>query len=146
MRDAATAFDELLAANARYAEDFGLGHLEARAAAGLAVITCFDSRIEPLQMLGLEPGDAKILRTAGAGVNDDVLRSLELATTALGVDRIAVIPHTECAAPGVSTQTLVDDVQRILDHPGIGDHVVVTGMRYDVKSGRLEQLVPPRRA
>src|SRR5215218_9753706 len=55
-----------------------------------------DSRIDPLRMLGLAPGDAKILRNAGARVTDDVLRTLVLATYLLGVDRVMVIAHTNC--------------------------------------------------
>jgi carbonic anhydrase len=70
--------------------------LQARAAKGLAVLTCIDSRIEPLAMLGLRPGDAKILRNAGARVTDDVLRTLVLASYLLGVDRAMVIAHTHC--------------------------------------------------
>ena len=72
----AKGFDDLLSANAGYAARFRGARLEGRAARGLAVITCMDSRIEPLQMLGLSNGDAKILRNAGARVTDDVLRTL----------------------------------------------------------------------
>ena len=95
MADDAT-FDDVLAANAAYARDFRLAGLEPSAARGLAVLTCMDSRIEPLTMLGLEPGDAKILRNAGARVTDDVLRTLVLASFLLGVDRAMVVAHTKC--------------------------------------------------
>ena len=71
MTRSADPFRDLLAANAEYVKTFNLGHLEAFAARGLAVVTCFDSRIEPLQMMGLQPGDAKILRVAGGRINDD---------------------------------------------------------------------------
>src|SRR3954469_16249239 len=91
-----TAFEDVLAANAAYVEDFRLAGLPARAARGLAVLTCIDSRIEPLGMLGLGPGDAKILRNAGARVTDDVLRTLVLASYLLGVERLMVIAHTNC--------------------------------------------------
>ena len=86
----------MLAANESYARDFRLAGLQPRAARGLAVLTCIDSRIEPLKMLGLAPGDAKILRNAGARVTDDVLRTLVLATYLLGVDRAMVVAHTNC--------------------------------------------------
>ena len=89
-------FDDVLAANTMYARSFGLAGLPARAARGLAVVTCIDSRIEPLALLGLAPGDAKILRNAGARVTDDVLRTLVLASYLLGVDRAMVIAHTDC--------------------------------------------------
>ena len=79
------AFEDVLDANARYAAKYQDEGKPGRAARGLAVVTCMDSRIEPLQMLGLERGDAKILRNAGARVTDDVLRTLVLAVALLGV-------------------------------------------------------------
>src|SRR6478609_5193461 len=90
------AFADILEANRAYAAEFRLAGLRPEAARGLAVVTCIDSRIEPLDLLGLVPGDAKILRNAGARVTDDALRSLVLAVHLLGVDRIAVIAHTRC--------------------------------------------------
>src|SRR6188508_2567749 len=72
-----------------------------------------DSRIDPLAVLGLEPGDAKILRNAGARVTDDVVRSLALVVAALGVSRVAVIAHTDCAvakATDAELRSLVADV------------------------------------
>jgi carbonic anhydrase len=99
-----TGFDDLLAANRTYAERFTSAGLKGRAAKGLAVVTCMDSRIEPLQMLGLSKGDAKILRNAGARVTDDVLRTLVLAVHLLGVDRVMVVAHTECRMATVSDE------------------------------------------
>src|SRR5438270_10040780 len=90
-------FDDVLTANAAYSEKFVDPGRPGKAARGLAVITCMDSRIEPLAMLGLRPGDAKILRNAGARVTDDVLRTLVLAHHLLGVERAMVIAHTDCA-------------------------------------------------
>jgi carbonic anhydrase len=90
-------FDDLLRANESYTTEFSLVGLAGRAAKGFALVTCMDSRIEPLTMLGLVPGDAKILRNAGGRVTDDTLRSLILATNFLGVDRIAIMQHTDCA-------------------------------------------------
>ncbi|CAN5447081.1 hypothetical protein BH23ACT7_BH23ACT7_25390 [soil metagenome] len=77
-------FADVLSANAAYAQQFDLGGLPGRAARGLAIVTCMDTRIEPLRMLGLRPGDAKILRNAGGRVTDDVLRTLVLAVHLLG--------------------------------------------------------------
>jgi carbonic anhydrase len=160
-------FDDLLAANTRYQRDFALGALEPRAARGLAVVTCIDSRIEPLTMLGLEPGDAKILRNAGARVTDDVLRSLVLATNLLGVDRIAVVPHTNCRmasateaemheaiqeATGHGTdgweflavedmdQVVKDDLQRLRTCPLLPAGVGIGALLYDVRTGSLTPL------
>lgn len=161
-----TNFDDVLAANADYTRDFRLGGLEPIAARGLAVLTCMDSRIEPLTMLGLQPGDAKILRNAGARVTDDVLRTLVLAHYLLGVDRVMVVAHTRCrmagsteedvhaavdAAGGPDTRSmsflvaadqedaLRTDVQRIRSSPYFTG-LSVGGFRYDVDTGRLSQL------
>lgn len=90
-------FEELLAANHRYASGFSLQGIPGAAGKGFGLVTCMDSRIEPLVMLGLSPGDAKILRNAGGRVTSDVLRSLVLATTFLGVEFVAVMHHTDCA-------------------------------------------------
>lgn len=139
----AATFDDVLEANERYARSFTLGDLEARAERGLAIVTCFDSRIEPLAMLGLRPGDAKILRVAGGRVSDDVVNSLNLAIERLGVTRVAVIPHTECAAPNVGPETLERDIRRLVELGELPAGIVVAGMRYDVRTGRVEMVVPP---
>jgi carbonic anhydrase len=159
-------FADVLAANEEYASGFALGGLEPVAARGLAVLTCMDSRIEPLTMLGLRPGDAKILRNAGARVTDDVLRTLVLASYLLGVDRAMVVAHTRCkmaagseeavhtaieSAGGPDTrslaflvteqqeQTVRDDVQRIRSWPYLR-RLQVGGFVYDVDTGRLNQI------
>jgi carbonic anhydrase len=159
-------FADVLAANEDYAGGFALGGLEPVAARGLAVLTCMDSRIEPLTMLGLRPGDAKILRNAGARVTDDVLRTLVLASYLLGVDRAMVVAHTRCkmaagseedvhtaieSAGGPDTrslaflvtdqqeQTVRDDVQRIRSWPYL-QQLNVGGFVYDVDTGRLRQV------
>ncbi len=93
-------FDDLIDANRRYAADFHDQGVSGRAAKGLAVLTCIDSRLDPLAMLGLKPGDAKIIRNAGARVTDDALRSLVVTANMLGVDRICVVQHTDCAMAG----------------------------------------------
>ena len=109
-------FTDVLAANEKYVGDFPLAGLQGRAARGLAVLTCIDSRIEPLAMLGLRPGDAKILRNAGARVTDDVLRTLVLASYLLGVDRAMVIAHTNCRMAAGSE----DDVHIAIREAGTG--------------------------
>ena len=93
-------FDDLLEANRRYRTEFHDSGVEGKAAKGLAVLTCIDSRIDPLAMLGLQAGDAKIIRNAGARVTDDALRSLVLAANLLDVVRVCVVHHTECAMVG----------------------------------------------
>ncbi|MHB8509261.1 MAG: beta-class carbonic anhydrase [Candidatus Dormibacteria bacterium] len=93
-------FDDLLEANRRYRTEFQDSGLTGRAVRGLAVLTCIDSRIDPLAVLGLRPGDAKIIRNAGARVTNDALRSLALAVNLLGVDRVCLMQHTDCAMVG----------------------------------------------
>ena len=159
-------FADVLAANEAYAHDFKLAGLEASAAKGLAVLTCMDSRIEPLTMLGLQPGDAKILRNAGARVTDDVLRTLVLASYLLGVERAMIVAHTKCRmaagdeddvhsavseAGGPDTRSLAflvsgdqeetvrADVQRVRSWPYL-TQLRVGGFLYDVDTGRLTQL------
>jgi len=92
------AFADLLAANAEHASGFALGHLAAPPRRHVAVVTCMDARIDPLSILGLEAGDAHVLRNAGARVTDDVLRSLVKSVNQLEVTRIAVMHHTDCGA------------------------------------------------
>src|SRR6202795_2199690 len=99
-------FDDLLEANRRYRTEFHDSGVEGVAAKGLAVLTCIDSRIDPLAMLGLRAGDAKIIRNAGARVTDGALRSLVLAVHLLGVTRVCVVQHTECAMVGSTDDEL----------------------------------------
>ncbi len=98
--------EDLFAANERYAQHHHTSGQSGRAARGIAVVTCMDSRIEPLAMLGLVPGDAKILRNAGAQVTPDVLRSLVLAVNLLDVRRILLIQHTDCRMTSASDAEL----------------------------------------
>jgi carbonic anhydrase len=93
-------FDDLLEANRHYRTEFHDPGVAGTAAKGLAVLTCIDSRIDPLAMLGLRAGDAKIIRNAGGRVTGDSLRSLVLAANLLGVNRVCVVQHTECAMVG----------------------------------------------
>lgn len=156
-------FDDLLAANVKFAETFEDSALTGRAARGLAVVTCMDSRIDPLGLLGLKPGDAKILRNAGARVTDDVLRTLVLAVYVLGVDRVLVMPHTDCgmskvtdpdvheltARRGIDTRSLdfhtvpdqgaalKHDLTRIKTSPFLPQDMPVGGAIYDVHTGKL---------
>jgi carbonic anhydrase len=160
------AFADVLLANGEFTKDYGFASLSGKAAKGLAVVTCMDSRIDPLQMLGLKPGDAKILRNAGARATDDVLRTLVLARYLLGVDRVMIVAHTNCRmaggteadvhaaiadAGGPDTRSitfltaeyqdaaLVEDVQRVRSWPYLSD-LVVAGFLYHLDSGKLEPI------
>lgn len=132
-------FDDVLAANEEYSRRFALGGLTGRAGKGLAVLTCMDSRIEPLQMLGLVPGEAKILRNAGARIDDGVIAALALAHERLNVTRAMVVAHTDCAATGPDEreEKLRGDVGRLRNEL---PQIEAGGFVYDVETGRLAQL------
>jgi carbonic anhydrase len=83
--------------------------LNRRPARALAILTCMDCRIDPLDALGLSLGDAVVLRNAGAQVSDDVLRSLQMAQDALGVRTVHVIGHTDCAAHGGDAEVAANE-------------------------------------
>ena len=161
-------FADLLEANADYADTFTLGGFDGIARAGVAIVTCMDSRIQPLTMLGLTHGDAKIFRNPGGRVTDAALEALVLGVHLLNVRRILVVPHTRCAMTKMSENelretiselsgqdawwqhfhvvpdqraALMEDVHRVTSHPLIGDRAAVGGFLYDVDTGRMEQLV-----
>lgn len=160
-------FSDLEAANSEFVANFVPEALTGKAARGLAIVTCMDSRIAPLAIVGMKPGDAKILRNAGARVTEDVLRTLVLATHLLGVDRVLVMPHTDCRmatgsepeihqaifdASGVDTRsmeirTVKDqraalelDITRIKTYPLLPKTLQVAGGFYDVATGKLDLI------
>ncbi len=162
------AFDDLLAANRDFAESFSLTGFDGIARAGVAMVTCMDSRIDPLRMIGLKPGDAKILRNPGGRVNDQELVALVLGAHLLQVERVLVVEHTRCAmassteeqiharvsegsgtdATWMSIGPIADqerqiraDVHRVTSHPLVPDSVEVGGFLYDVDTGLLRQVV-----
>lgn len=163
----ADTFADVVAANQEYAAEYQQVGPSGWAAKGLAVITCMDSRIDPLRVLGMAPGDVKILRNAGARVTDDVLRTLVLATYLLGVTRVLVMPHTDCKMAsgeeadvhalileksGVDTRSieirtvtdqvsaLITDVVRIRSNPLLPPDLVVGGAIFDVATGLIRPL------
>jgi carbonic anhydrase len=159
-------FDDLVTANKEFATSFDLGGFDGVAHAGVAVVTCMDSRIDPLRMLGLKPGDAKIFRNPGGRVTDAALEALVLGVHLLGVERILVVPHTRCAMAsntereiqlkvgksagqdvtwhrfhviGDQMAALQEDVRRVQTHPLIPDTVKVGGFVYYVDTGLIQQ-------
>lgn len=164
-------FDDLLEANRRYRTEFHDSGVPGVAAKGLAVLTCIDSRIDPLAMLGLRAGDAKIIRNAGARVTDDALRSLVLATNLLGATRVCLVAHTDCAVVGTTDEDLrariaarrgVDaagwvflagpdqramvrrDLELLASCPLLPPDLEVAGFVFDVHSGELVPLQGPQ--
>ncbi|WP_425454367.1 beta-class carbonic anhydrase [Nocardioides marmoriginsengisoli] len=161
-------FDDLLAANRDFADHFSLSGFDGVAHAGVALVTCMDSRIDPLGMLGLKPGDAKIFRNPGGRVTEAALEALVLGVHLLKVDRILVVPHTRCAMTSKTEEELQEiigaatgqdaswhafhviedqvsglkrDVHKVTSHPLIPDSVKVGGFVYDVDTGLLDQIV-----
>lgn len=159
------AFADVISGNAAYAATFSQGDLPARAGQELAIVTCMDSRIDPLAITGLQAGDAKVIRNAGAQVTDEVLQTLVLAVYLLGVKRVLVIPHTNCKmasateaevhdllteAAGMDTRSLqiktIDDQQlalardlvKIRNYPYLPKDLTVAGAIYDVTNGQLQ--------
>lgn len=162
-----TAFDDLLAANRAFAGTFSLSGFDGVARAGVAMVTCMDSRIDPLGMIGLVPGDAKILRNPGGRVTDQALVALVLGVHLLGVDRILVVQHTRCAMASTSESELrrqlsdssgedaswmslgvitdqvasiEDEVAKARAHPLISSSIEVAGFLYDVDTGLLRPV------
>ncbi len=161
-------FDDLLAANRAFAQDFALAGFDGVAHAGVALVTCMDSRIDPLGMLGLKPGDAKIFRNPGGRVTEAALEALVLGVHLLKVERILVVPHTRCAMASNTEAELQErvsasagqdaswhhfhvvedqalslrqDVSKVKAHPLIPDSIPVGGFLYDVDTGLLDQIV-----
>ena len=98
------AFDDLLANNRKFAETFDQHGFDGLAKAGVLMITCMDSRIMPLEMVGLTFGDAKIIRTPGARVTTSALAGCIAGVHLLNVNRIMVVPHTRCALVACDAQ------------------------------------------
>lgn len=156
--------EDLLQRNSRYAESFGDGGLPAPPAGGVAVLTCMDARLHPERLLGLQFGEAHVIRNAGGRASDDALRSLIVSSRLLGTTEFLVIHHTRCGMLGLSDEDLRDrlaadtgadashieflgfgdledsvrdDVRRIRRSPFIPAEATISGYVYDVDSGRL---------
>lgn len=158
------ATDDLVQANEEYAREFEHGHLPMPPARQVAVLTCMDARLHPEKFLGLDLGDAHVIRNAGGRASDDAIRSLIISSHLLGTKEYLVIHHTDCGmvtfsnedlqgklkeATGADAshidflpfsdleQSVRDDVKRIEDDPHIPAGISVRGFVYDVRTGRL---------
>lgn len=158
--------DDLSRANERFAASFASGDLPRIPARGLALLTCMDARVEPLRALGLEVGDAHVIRNAGGVASNDALRSLVISNRLLGTTTAYVIGHTQCGmisftneelyaqleGEGVDARWLdflpfteivasvADSVQRLRASPLLPDDYHVDGFVYDVETGRLNPV------
>lgn len=164
-----SVFDQIKAANDAYVASGAHRTLPVRPARKLAIVTCMDSRLDAFAALGLDLGEAHVIRTAGARVSDDVLRSLTLSSAALGTRSVAVIGHTDCGAEDPE-DNLVErlteaighvpmqrgwgtfvDVERVVTDdcavlrrwPDAPEGFTVAGYVLDVEDGRLREVAPP---
>jgi len=162
-----SVFDEMLAHNAGYAEKFSLGHLQTPPVRKLVILTCMDSRMDLEQLLGLQVGDAHMIRNAGGLATDDAIRSLLLSTHLLGTRAIAIIQHTECGLLSITDEQMrfrlssetgkdashlqfhaftdlhhnvAEQVTRVREHPFLPKYIQVHGYIYDVKKGKLREV------
>jgi carbonic anhydrase len=108
--------DELVANNQAYAAEFDKGDLPLPPGRKVAVVACMDARLNPYGILGLQEGDAHVIRNAGGVVTDDEIRSLAISQRLLGTEEIILIHHTDC---GMLTFTDDDFRRSIQDETGI---------------------------
>jgi len=155
---------EFLKANEKYAGNFQKGSLPMPPARKAVILTCMDARLDPARFLGLEEGDAHVIRNAGGRATEDALRSLVISEQLLGTTEVVVIHHVDCGMLTFSNedlrgklkqdfgtsadhidflpfkdleQSVRDDIATIKASPFIPDSITVTGFIYDVKSGKL---------
>jgi len=158
--------DELLKNAEAYADGFDKGDLPLPPGKPIAIVACMDARLVPSRLLGLEEGDAHIIRNAGGLVTDDEIRSLAISQRLLGTREIVLIHHTDCGmltftdadfratleqdtgsapdwAPGSFTDLDADvreSLRRVRESPFIPHRDAVRGFVYDVKTGRLREV------
>jgi carbonic anhydrase len=161
-----SATDEFLAANRNYAQSFDKGDKALPPAKRVAVVACMDARIETGRLLGLEEGDAHVIRNAGGVVTDDVIRSLAISQRLLGTTEIVLIHHTDCGMLTFSDDAVKADIERdtglrppfaleafpdleddvrqsirrIENSPFIPHKDSIRGFVYDVTTGRLNEV------
>lgn len=161
-----TVVDEFLRANEDYAARFQKGDLPLPPARKVAVLACMDARLDPARILGLEEGDAHVIRNAG-GRAADALRSLIISEQLLGTNTIVILHHTDCGMLTFSNedlhgkvkkelgadadhiaflpfnnleQSVRDDIAFLRSSPLIPESIMIKGFIYDVKTGRLQAV------
>jgi carbonic anhydrase len=161
-----TEIDEVLASNASYAANFGATDLTASPGRKLAVVACADARIDVHRILGLEEGDAHVIRNAGGVITDDVIRSLVISQRFLGTHEVMLIHHTDCGMlkfrdddfkdaieaetglrPSFALEAFADldqnvrqSMARIHASPFIPHKDQIRGFIYDCASGKLTEV------
>ncbi|OBG98921.1 MULTISPECIES: carbonic anhydrase [unclassified Mycobacterium] len=160
-----TVTDDFLANNAHYASSFH-GPLPMPPAKHVAVVACMDARLDVYRALGLNEGEAHVIRNAGGVITDDVIRSLAISQRLLGTREIILIHHTDCgmltftdddfkraiqeetgvkppwapeAFPDVA-EDVRQSLRRIENSPFVTKHESVRGFVFDVATGKLEEV------
>ena len=161
-----SATDDLLANNQRYADGFEKADLPLPPGRKVAVVACMDARLDPARALGLEEGDAHVIRNAGGVVTDEEIRSLAISQNLLGTEEIVLIHHTDCGMLTFSDEDFADrleqetgsrpswdahafgdldedvraSIKRIRESPFIPRKESVRGFVYEVETGRLREV------
>jgi carbonic anhydrase len=161
-----TVIDTLLAHNRRFAASFDGSHRDIHPSLRLAIVACMDSRLDVFAALGLETGQAHVLRNAGGVITDDIIRSLAISQRRLGTREVALIHHTDCGlqlisddgfraelqrdtgmAPAFAIESFSDldtDVRqslaRVRHSPFLPHRDAVRGFVYDVDTGALREI------
>jgi carbonic anhydrase len=161
-----TVTDELLRNNAEFAKSFGNGDLPMPPAKALAVVACMDARLNVYALLGLEEGEAHVIRNAGGVVSDDVLRSLVISQRLLGTREVILIHHTDCGMLTFTDDQVKADIEadiglrphfaleafsdlerdirqsiaRIKASPFVPNKDSVRGFIFDVTTGQLQEV------
>jgi carbonic anhydrase len=161
-----TVTDELLKNNAEFARDFRKGDLPMPPGKGLAVVACMDARLNVYALLGLEEGQAHVIRNAGGVVTDDVIRSLAISQHLLGTREVILVHHTDCgmltftddevkadleAATGLRPHFALEafgdlerdirqSIARIKHSPFVAHKDSIRGFVYDVHTGALQEV------
>src|SRR2546427_11445247 len=155
---------EFQKANDAYSSSFSKGNLPMPPGRHVAVVVCMDARLDPARFLGLEEGDAHVIRNAGGRASDDAIRSLAISQQLLGTNEVVVIHHTDCGMLTFTNedlrkklkqelnadaedigflpfkdleQSVREDVAPIKNSPRLLKNSEVSGFIYDVRSGRL---------
>jgi carbonic anhydrase len=162
-----SAKSEFVKANEKYAASFSKGQLPMPPGRKVAVLTCMDARLDPAKFLGLQEGDAHVIRNAGGRASGDAIRSLAISQQLLGTEEVVVVHHTDCGMLTFSnddirrilrerlsadasnvdflpfpdlTQSVRDDVAAVKNSQLIPNGIPVSGFIYDVKTGRLQEV------
>lgn len=162
--------NKIINANSKYAENFGKkAGLDIPPSRKLAILTCMDARLDPAKFAGLQEGDAHVIRNAGGRATDDAIRSLIISGAILGTNEWLVVHHSDCGMETFTNEefakklkntfensegsyinwhtisdrdeSVKEDVKRIKSHPLVSRDIKISGYMYDVKSGKLTEVV-----